>query len=258
MIHEDGYLVPIPEQTRIWEHITAGLHRLKLSARMPHQALQSTGKEHETSQDMTGGSTGHEHAVRNPVDRAHPTRSAPAQSSHCDQCVRISGITVPRTVHMQCKRRHRSFRRRRRIPSGAEKEQCRRTIADDGGHASARRMAGAEHVRRRHCMFAWRRPAQSLSGKGLAIYSGLFPVLPRDSVAGRTGKGRCRNAPSAHFQTQFQSAGTGFGRATDRAATRARRSTSPWPPNGASACTAPTAISVGKIFSANSARARAI
>ena len=73
MIHEDGYLVPIPEQTRIWEGITAGLHRLKVSARMPHQALQSTGKERKIGPDTTGSLTGHIHAVRNPVDRAHPT-----------------------------------------------------------------------------------------------------------------------------------------------------------------------------------------
>ena len=73
MIHEDGYLVPIPEQTRIWEGITADLHRLKLSARMPHQALQSTGKERKIRQGLMAGLTGPSHAVRNPVDRAHPT-----------------------------------------------------------------------------------------------------------------------------------------------------------------------------------------
>ena len=76
MIHDGGYLVPIPEQTRNLEGFAATLHRLKLFARMPHEALQSTGKARKIRQGTQGSLTGHRHAVRNPVDRAHRTQIA--------------------------------------------------------------------------------------------------------------------------------------------------------------------------------------
>ena len=73
MILDNGYLVPIPEQTRNLEGSPATFHRLKLFARMPHQALQSTGRASKIRQGTQGSLTGNRHSVRNPVDRAHRT-----------------------------------------------------------------------------------------------------------------------------------------------------------------------------------------